>query len=114
VGDLAKTTEGPWMTDQPLMIRMATPHDADALRRLAALDSARPLRGPVLLAESDGAPVAAVSLHSGAVIADPFQRSAGAARMLRLRRYQLLRQGQEVAPARQRLRRLVPDPGLRR
>ena len=30
----------------PTCMRLATEHDADALRRLAALDSARPLTGP--------------------------------------------------------------------
>jgi hypothetical protein len=99
------------MTDRPLTIRMAAPEDARALRRLAGLDSARPLRGRVLLAESEGVPVAAVSLEAGTVTADPFQHSGEAVRMLKLRRYQLLRQGGDAAPARTLLRRLVPNPG---
>jgi hypothetical protein len=98
------------MTDRPLKIRMAKSDDAGALRRLAELDSARPLAGRVLLAELDGVPVAAVSLGAGAVTADPFQHSVDAVRMLMLRRYQLIRQGGDVAPARALLRRLVPDP----
>jgi ABC-type sugar transport system substrate-binding protein len=93
-----------------LTIRMAGVNDDGALRRLAALDSARPLRGRVLVAESDGTPVAAVSLEAGAVTADPFQHSADAVRLLMLRRYQLLRQGGDAAPAQQLLRRLVPSP----
>jgi hypothetical protein len=96
------------MREQPMTIRLASPKDAGALRRLAALDEVRPLKGPVLLAESDGVPVAALSLEAGAVAADPFQHSAGAVRLLRLRRYQLLRQGGDMAPARSLLRRLVP------
>lgn len=99
------------MSDRALTIRLAGPEDAGALRRLAELDSARPLRGRVLLAESHGVPVAAVALETGLVTADPFQHSAGAVRMLMLRRYQLLRQGGDVAPAPLRLRRLLPDPG---
>ena len=38
----------------PTCIRLATEHDAAALRRLAALDSARPLTGRVLIGEIDG------------------------------------------------------------
>jgi hypothetical protein len=104
------TNGRPAMTDRPLTIRMATPEDDDALVRLAALDSAHPLDGPVLLAESAGVPVAAVSLAAGAVTADPFQRSAEAVRLLMLRRYQLMRQGADVGRARVLLRRLVPSP----
>jgi hypothetical protein len=92
-----------------LMIRVARPDDADALRRLAELDSALPLTGTFLLAEVDGTPVAAISLPTGAVTADPFERTSNAIRMLTLRRYHLLRQGGEVAPARLLLRRLVPS-----
>jgi hypothetical protein len=98
------------MTDQSLTIRLARPDDAAALRRLADLDSARPLHGRVLLAELDDAPLAAVSLDTGAATADPFQHTADAVRLLSLRRYQLLRQGGDVAPARSLLRRLVPNP----
>jgi hypothetical protein len=99
------------MSDRPLTIRMATLNDAATLRRLAQLDSAHTLRGDVLLAESDRLPVAAIALKTGVVTADPFQHSAAAVHMLRLRRYQLLRQGGDVAPAPRLLRRLVPDPG---
>jgi hypothetical protein len=96
------------MTDQSTTIRVATPEDTGTLRRLAELDSVRPLTGHVLLAELDGVPVAAVALGSGSVAADPFERSAEAVRLLRLRRYQLLRQGGDVGPAASLLRRLVP------
>jgi hypothetical protein len=96
------------MSDPSLTIRLATPEDALALGRLAELDSSAPLAGRVLLAEQDGMPIAAVALATGAVIADPFERSANAVRLLTLRRYQLLRQGADLAPARSLLRRLVP------
>jgi hypothetical protein len=89
-------------------MRMAGPDDAEAVRRLADLDSARPLTDQVLLAEQHGEPVAAISLVSGSVVADPFRHSADAARLLKLRRYQLLRQGGDVGPARSLLRRLLP------
>lgn len=83
------------------------------LRPLAELDSAAPLAGDVLLAELDDLPVAAVSLATGRVTADAFQHSADAGRVLMLRRYQILRQGSDVAPARSLLRRLVPSPARR-
>jgi hypothetical protein len=95
------------MKDEHITIRMATPDDARDLHRLAALDSTAPLSGRVLLAELDAEPVAALSLDSGAVTADPFRHTADAVRVLTLRRYQLMRQGGDVAPARSLLRRLV-------
>ena len=58
------------------VIRLATEHDADDLRRLAALDSARPLTGRVLIGEIDGVPAAARSLETGRTIADPFLPTA--------------------------------------
>ena len=98
------------MDNPHLTIRVAGPADAGALRRLAELDSATGLPGRVLLAERDEEPVAAVSLETGAANADPFRPSAEAVRMLRRRRYQLMRQGADVAPARSLLRRLAAGP----
>ncbi len=57
------------------IIRLATAQDADALRRLAALDEAKPLTGRVLIGEIAGQPAAALSLKTGATIADPFERT---------------------------------------
>jgi hypothetical protein len=74
------------MSDQPITIRMAGPQDAHALRRLAALDSAPPLRGRVLLAELNRAPLAALALENGAVRANPSQHTSGAVRILRVLR----------------------------
>ena len=56
-----------------LRLRLATPDDAKTLRRLAALDSNRPPRGLVLLAEVDGQPWAAVSVDDQHLVADPFR-----------------------------------------
>ena len=67
-----------------MTIRNASPTDDAQLRHLAALDSTRPLRGKVLLAEVDGSPVAAVSVASGRAVADPFLPTAHAVQMLRL------------------------------
>jgi hypothetical protein len=88
-----------------LTIRAATPGDEAALRRLAALDSSAPLHGPSVLAERDDVAVAAVALTSGDVIADPFRRTADAVHMLRLRRYLLVRQSNDVGPGWLLLRR---------
>ena len=41
-----------------------------------------PLAGDVLLAEVDGEPVAALATRSGAVVADPFNRTAALVRAL--------------------------------
>ena len=67
----------------PILVRPARSVDADALRVLAALDSASPLSGDVLLAVSGGDIAAAISLDSGAVIADPFQPTAHLVDLLR-------------------------------
>ena len=68
-----------------LIIRRATPGDATALQRLAALDSRAPLPGDVLLAESGGHPLAALSLATGAAEADPFTPTADVVELLRRR-----------------------------
>ena len=68
-----------------LTIRAARPDDAQALHALAIIDSALPLAGDVLVAERDGAAIAAISLADGRVIADPFRRSADTVEILRLR-----------------------------
>jgi hypothetical protein len=84
--------------DHALTVRPAAPHDAGAIRRLAVI-AGRPLpTGHALLAEQDGAPVAAIALTTGALFADPLLPPKAAAHALRLYRYQLLRQGANVAP----------------
>jgi len=68
-----------------IAIRPARPDESPALRDLAALDSARPLAGDVLVAVVDDAPVAAISLDDGRVVADPFRRTADSVALLQLR-----------------------------
>jgi hypothetical protein len=70
-----------------LSIRTATAADDAVLRDLSALDSARPLQRPALLALVDGTPVAAASLRDGRVVADPFSPTDDVVRMLRARVY---------------------------
>jgi hypothetical protein len=60
--------------DSPaLTLRLADPADAEALERLAELDSARAPRGEVLVAEVGGDVLAAVSLDDHHAVADPFR-----------------------------------------
>ena len=66
-------------------IRLSRPDESAALHDLAGLDSARPLVGDVMVALVDDAPVAALSLTDGRVVADPFRRTASAVEMLKLR-----------------------------
>ena len=75
----------------PVVIRLAVNADEQALRRLAHLDSARPLSGEKLLAEHAGSLVAAVSMNDGTAIADPFRTTADTVELLRLRAAQLER-----------------------
>jgi len=74
-----------------LTIRRARPEDDQALRALAILDNALPPTGEVLVAQLDGAVVAAISVTDGRSIADPFRPSADTVEILRLRRRQELR-----------------------
>ena len=70
-------------------IRSAGSGDESALRRLADLDSTRVPDGPVLMAEIDGRPVAAISVRSGESFADPFTPTLEMRRLLELRASQL-------------------------
>lgn len=67
------------------VIRLARDEDEPALRRLAELDSARPIRGRALIGEIDGRAAAALSIEDGRVIADPFRSTSHLAVQLRLR-----------------------------
>jgi hypothetical protein len=68
-----------------MVLRADRPTDDAALRRLAALDSVRPLRGRAVLAEIAGRPVAAIGLEDGRVVADPFEHTAEIVELLRVR-----------------------------
>lgn len=68
-----------------LTIRRATAADAFSLRRLAAIDSAYPPTGDVLLAEMGDELWAAVSVDTGAAVADPFRPSGDLVDLLRFR-----------------------------
>jgi hypothetical protein len=74
-------------------LRYAFPDDQPALWRLAALDSSEPPAEPVLLAEVDGVPWAALSLADGSVVADPFHHTLHLVALLRARAEQLTESG---------------------
>jgi hypothetical protein len=67
------------------VIRHATDGDAEALRRLAALDSQPPLNGRILIGEIGGEPAAAVALDGTRSVADPFRHTGELLISLRLR-----------------------------
>jgi hypothetical protein len=73
------------MTNTALTIRRATAADAFSLRRLAAIDSSSPPTGDVLLAEMGDELWAAVSIDTGAAVADPFRPSSDLVDLLRFR-----------------------------
>ncbi len=72
------------LNDAPT-IRVAANSDLPAIARLAELDSARLPGGRVLIAELRGNVVAAISLESGALFADPFVPTADIVKDLRAR-----------------------------
>jgi hypothetical protein len=68
-----------------IAIRLASEADNVTLARLAALDSAPPPHGPVLVADIDGEIVAAHQLDRQRSIADPFRPTAELRELLELR-----------------------------
>jgi hypothetical protein len=93
-------------TTDTVTIRRAGSQDGVALKLLAMLDSARPLAGPVLVAESAGLVLAAISLKDGRVVSDPFFPTSDLVALLRSRAQRL---DTAHAPRRRTLaRRLLP------
>ena len=74
---------------QGLTLRLATSADRSALAHLAELEQTTAPAEPVLLGVMLQRPVAALSLHDGRVIADPFSHTAELVELLRLRARQL-------------------------
>ena len=74
-----------------LTIRQALPADESQLEQLAALDSSRPLREPVLVGQVGDELWAAVSLDDFEVVSDPFRPSGELAFVLVERARQITR-----------------------
>jgi hypothetical protein len=72
-------------------IREATDSDEEGLRRLAQRDSAPVPPRPLVIGEVDGEIRAAISVASGATIADPFKRTADVVALVHARADQLRR-----------------------
>jgi hypothetical protein len=78
---------------QQLVLRLGTVQDDAALEHLALLDGKPLTGGRHVVAEIDGIVVAAKPVDGGALIADPFRRTAHLAPLLELRAKQLLPAG---------------------
>ena len=92
-----------------LTLRMAVPADAEALDRLAQLDSRRAPRGAVIVAEVAGELWAAISVDDGHAVADPF-RPTGELVALLVERSRQLRRARRT----QGLERVWPRTGYER
>jgi hypothetical protein len=88
-------------------VRRSGSGDQINLARLAALDSAKPPRGPALIAEADSRMLAALPLGSGRPIADPFEPTAELVALLELRRAQIDEAEAHTAAGGGRLRSLL-------
>ena len=96
-------SRSPQRSGPAVELRPARADEATVLRRLAALDEAPELEGPVLLAFVGGEAVAALSVDDGRVVANPFAPTAHAVTLLRLRADHL-----STASSRRRRRLRVP------
>ena len=99
------------LSPSSVVMRAARGSDGVALARLARLDSKRPPRGEVLVAEVDGAIQAAIGLDDGVAFANPFKPTAGLIALLELRAGRAKRQKVRRSLA-ERLR-LRPAPRAR-
>jgi hypothetical protein len=78
------TTSSRRVDTAPVTIRHAAADDMKALERLAALDSRRVPSGELFVAEVGGRLLAATSIDTGAVIADPFEPTASLVELLQI------------------------------
>jgi len=86
---LNETTQPSPIDDEEVSLRLCSVHDDPALERLAVLEGRPSPRGRFVLAEVNGAIVAALPLGGGKPLADPFRPTAHLLPLLRLRAAQL-------------------------
>ena len=97
------------LPEDAVLVRRATARDAARLRTLALLDDRRLGEGPFLVAELTGEVLAAMSLSTGRIVADPFRRTRDAEDLMRVRARQIAEHERIVASAREH-RALKPAP----
>ena len=98
-------TKGATMSSAEIAIKFLDEHDGAALRRLAQRDTAPVPSGLVLGATVDGQLTAALSLTTGAEVADPFAPSSEIRALLVDRAAQLSDEGRHPRGPIARLRR---------
>jgi hypothetical protein len=91
---------------QDIVIRLARPRDELAVAALAVIDEAERPLGRTLVAEVDGAIVAALPLDGAGPFSDPFRRTADVVALLEARAKQLA--GEADGAHRPRLAWLMP------
>jgi hypothetical protein len=97
------------VSESVVAVRFASRRDAQAIERLADLDSRPVPAGATLVAEVDGEILAALPLRGGTALAAPFRPTAGLVRLLELREAQL--RGRSGSRRRRpRPRRNAPKP----
>jgi hypothetical protein len=94
-------TEPADLPEDAVLVRRATARDVAHIRTLALLDDRRLPDAPFLVAELAGEVVAAMSLSSGHVVADPFRRTRDAEHLMRVRAGQIAERERIVASARE-------------
>jgi hypothetical protein len=93
----------------PVTIRHAAADDMKSLERLAALDSSRVPSGELFVAEVDGRLLAATSIDTGAVIADPFEHTAAIVDLLKIQAGAVRPAAALPAVVDQRVEELLPE-----
>lgn len=81
----------PAPTDAVITTRVSTGEDADgeSVRRLAALNGTAAPEGPVVIADVDGEPVAALGIGYGGAVADPARFNGSILTLVLLRRLEV-------------------------
>jgi hypothetical protein len=74
--------------DVALRVSTVDGDDRESLRRLASLEYSPAPSGPVVFAELNGDPVAALSIRDGHTVADPSRSNAGIIALLHLHRFE--------------------------
>jgi hypothetical protein len=92
-----------------ITIRHAATGDMKSLERLAALDSRRVPSGELFVAEVGGQLLAATSIDTGAVIADPFEHTAAIVELLQIKARSARPSAALPAAVDQRIEELLPE-----